>query len=357
MRIRALLLGVLLVLFALPSYAQVYYDMQAQAQSSGYRTDIYETVTASDFLRAPAMGFQRLAFTQGSTFAATVYACDTRTYDASTCTSVATLSATNQDISVTTGRMWLIVDVTTAETAGSVSYLTVRSHSTQHSSGGGAVEVLVGNVGAVADTANPNDADNDQSFSTAVACSDRCFFQASTTYGGGWWSWTGSAWSALNEQVLWDKRIESVNANWRSATQVAAGCIGPDQNGFEDSVSIGCSDHEGSFAMARSTFLTRWIFVPNQASVTNYSCEVRVISENPGTDDTSDATFVAGSSFIIGEAAFAESAQVDSPINTLVSAGDIWFALRDGGVCVGTGCTCELGHVDGRLFLLGIPVS
>ena len=134
--LRSIGLAALLMVGASSASAQVYYDMTQMSGQSGYRSEIYETVTTADFLRAPAMGFQRLAFTLGSAFAATVYACDTKTYVVATCTSIATLSATNQSIEVTTGRMWLIVDVTTAETSGNTSYLTIRSHSTEHSSGG-----------------------------------------------------------------------------------------------------------------------------------------------------------------------------------------------------------------------------
>lgn len=135
-------LAFLLMLFATSASAQVYYEMPKMANQSGYRSQISETVTTADFLRAPANGVQRLAFTQGSAFTATVYACETKSpadpATAGTCTSVATLSATNPSLSITTGRAWLIVDVTAAETTGNVSYLTIRSHSTQQFSGGGA---------------------------------------------------------------------------------------------------------------------------------------------------------------------------------------------------------------------------
>lgn len=133
-------LAALLTVGAFSASAQVYYDMMELSGQSGYQSTIYETVTTADFLRAPANGVQRLAFTKGSAFTATVYACETKTYAAGTCTNVVTLSATDPSIKVTTGRMWLIVDVTAAETAGNVSYLTIRSHSTQQLSedaGGG----------------------------------------------------------------------------------------------------------------------------------------------------------------------------------------------------------------------------
>jgi hypothetical protein len=150
--LRSIGLAALLMVGASSASAQVYYDMVQMSGQSGYRSEIYETVTTADFLRAPANGVQRLAFTKGSAFAATVYACETKTYAAGTCTSVATLSATNTSILVTTGRAWLIVDVTAAETAGNVSYLTIRSHSTQQLSGGGAQEVFnVSDYGVVAD--------------------------------------------------------------------------------------------------------------------------------------------------------------------------------------------------------------
>ena len=135
-------LAALLMVGASSASAQVYYDMMELSGQSGYQSTIYETVTTADFLRAPANGVQRLAFTRGSAFTATVYACETKKYNASTCTSVSTLSATNQSIEITTGRMWLIVDVTAAETAGNVSYLTIRSHPTQQVAGGGSEQIF-----------------------------------------------------------------------------------------------------------------------------------------------------------------------------------------------------------------------
>ena len=146
-------LAALLMVGASLASAQVYYDMMELSGQSGYQSTIYETVTTADFLRAPANGVQRLAFTRGSAFTATVYACETKKYNASTCTSVSTLSSTNQRIEITTGRMWLIVDVTAAETAGNVSYLTIRSHPTQQLSGGGGDQKVfnVLDYGVVAD--------------------------------------------------------------------------------------------------------------------------------------------------------------------------------------------------------------
>ena len=65
-------LAALLMVGASSASAQVYYDMMELSGQSGYQSTIYETVTTADFLRAPANGVQRLAFTRGSAFTATV---------------------------------------------------------------------------------------------------------------------------------------------------------------------------------------------------------------------------------------------------------------------------------------------
>jgi hypothetical protein len=98
------------------------------SSNSGYRSELFETVTASDYLRAPAFGFMRFAFTQGSTFEAVVYACETKTFAAGTCTALATLDTTTADLPLKTGRPYIVIDVTTAETAGFVSYISFRGH-------------------------------------------------------------------------------------------------------------------------------------------------------------------------------------------------------------------------------------
>ena len=170
--LRSIGLAALLMVGASSASAQVYYDMTQMTSQSGYRSEIYETVTTADFLRAPANGVQRLAFTRGSAFTATVYACETKSpavpATAATCTSVATLSATNPSILVTTGRAWLIVDVTAAETAGNVSYLTIRSHSTQQLSGGSGSTVDTDGDGLFEYMKFPSDYDGDGT--VAIVC-------------------------------------------------------------------------------------------------------------------------------------------------------------------------------------------
>ena len=366
--LRSIGLAALLMVCASSASAQVYYDMTQMTSQSGYRSEIYETVTTADFLRAPANGVQRLAFTRGSAFTATVYACETKTYAAGTCTSVATLSATNPSISITTGRAWLIVDVTAAETAGNVSYLTIRSHSTQHSSSG-AVEVLIGNVGDVADTANPNDAANNQSFSSAVGCSDRCFFQASTTYGGGWWSWTGSAWSALNETQVWRHRFQGGRANWVTNTWDYEACIQNGNGGADDDDPVVCDIKEGSIGFGRKFFLTRWIFVPSDDSTTTSSCDIRILDGSSGpapatvggppTGDATDANAITGTTWTVGgDVLLTEGSVHQFPINVSVTGGEKYVQFRNGGggsICpAGASCSCQ-AFVDGDFQLLGVP--
>lgn len=126
----------ILSVFMAGSTNAAYYDMTAMTKDSGYRSVIYETVTASDYLRAPAFGFMRFSFTKGNSFAATVYACETKEYAAGTCTSLSTLSATDTDIELTTGLPWIVIDVTTAEDAGYVSYIGYRGSVTSAGSSG-----------------------------------------------------------------------------------------------------------------------------------------------------------------------------------------------------------------------------
>lgn len=132
----ALLVVALAMLVGLPASA-VTYDMQSLKGESGFRIEIKSTITTADFIVSPAFGFQRVAFTKGSAFEATAYACETRTYVAAQCASVATLNATNSDIEIKTGRPWIVYDVTAAETGANLSYITSRGHVTSHGNSGG----------------------------------------------------------------------------------------------------------------------------------------------------------------------------------------------------------------------------
>lgn len=139
MRVLFAILAALLV--AGPAWSAYFDGLTAQG-NSGFSWVVYETVADTDYLRAPARAFNRLGFTQGSTFEATVYACHTKEYAAGTCESVATLDADVNYVDIKTGRPWLIIDVTTAETAGSVSYITIQSNFQNAGAGGGSGGVV-----------------------------------------------------------------------------------------------------------------------------------------------------------------------------------------------------------------------
>ena len=128
------ILAVLLV--AGPAWS-AYFDMTELPGRSGAKYIITSAVTTSDYIRIESRGFMRIAFTKGSAFTATAFACETKEYAADTCTSVATLSATNTKIDVTTGRQWLLFDVTAAETGSNTSYITIQSNYQNAGMGGG----------------------------------------------------------------------------------------------------------------------------------------------------------------------------------------------------------------------------
>lgn len=136
MRRLFVLLAAMAIAWASPAWS-ANYDMKTLAGARGHFSIVYETVTTDDFLIAPAYSFQRMAFTQGSTLEIEVFACDTKGYAAATCESLGAVTATTNNLELKTGRQWLVIDVTTAETAGSVSYITIQSNPQNAGAGGG----------------------------------------------------------------------------------------------------------------------------------------------------------------------------------------------------------------------------
>lgn len=128
------LLPLFVLLWALPSSA-AYYTMIESDHGVSYV--VTSLITTNDYLRTPARGFMRMSVTQGSSLEFTIYACETKEYSASTCTSKGAISASSDKIDIKTGRPWLILDVTTAETAGSVSYLHIQRNRQNAGMGGG----------------------------------------------------------------------------------------------------------------------------------------------------------------------------------------------------------------------------
>ena len=346
--LRSIGLAALLMVGASSASAQVYYDMTQMTSQSGYRSEIYETVTTADFLRAPAMGIQRLAFTRGSAFTATVYACETKTpavpATAGTCTSVATLSATNPSIEITTGRAWLIVDVTAAETAGNVSYLTIRSHSTEHASGGKIIRNLADNI------PNPNDSNNDLVFDDPVLCSASwCFFQSSMIYGGGWWSWTGNGWGSMNEQVLLMNVIEGPGvpvgadynpashcANIRSADNIAASEYGS------------CLNNKRHFRYDRPVFITQMCASSAANLSGTRSAGIRLAH--------TDGTVVLGTlNLPASNAVIAPLTPVCINVNARVSKLEMNVLVGQSPFCAtGTGCVFDGNVADVQFEIYGV---
>lgn len=165
---KRLLLAILAVLLGAAPASAAYFDMQAGAFNASFRYVATSSLTTSDYLVAPARGFNRMAFTKGSAFAATVYACETNTYVAASCTSVTTLSASDTDIEVKTGRPWFVIDVTTAETGSNVSYITIKSNPQEASGGGGGSVTADADGDGLYESAMLWDADGDGS--TEVVC-------------------------------------------------------------------------------------------------------------------------------------------------------------------------------------------
>lgn len=133
------------LLGAAPATA-AYYDMiESQAGASLVVTS---TITTSDYIRTPARGFMRMSSTKGSTLVYTIYVCDTKEYVAASCTSKGSVSATDDVIDIETGRNWLILDVTTAETAGSPSFISVQRNLQNAGIGGGGSVSAAGLDGA-----------------------------------------------------------------------------------------------------------------------------------------------------------------------------------------------------------------
>lgn len=295
-----------------------------------------------------------LDFEFGSAFDGTLYACDAGDSDGdgtltdeAGCTSLVdldTADVTKDPLKAKKPGYFLEID-----TAGTAT-LTIKG--TWDQVVGGAIDVFVGGSGDVADVANPNDTDGDHTYDNAVACSGQCFFQSSSTYGGGWWAYTGSAWSPMNELPVFWHRFESVSANWNSATWGSNACIFSGTGVGDDDAAASCADAEAAMPVGIPYLFTRWAFVPAQASEDTTACEIRILTDNA-------ETALSGSEFNVGETAYADLTPIYSTINATHSGGEMYWQFRDGGTCVsGTGATCDCdgGNVDGGFVLYGIPI-
>lgn len=214
--VKRFLLAVLLALLVAVPASAAYIDM-AQSKA-GAAIVVDSSVTTSDYIRTPARGFQRLSFTLGSAFAATVYTCETSTYSGTTCSSAATLSTTNPKIDIKTGRRWLVIDVTTAETGTNLSYISIQSNpDNAGAGGGGGVEVVT-----QADLANPGSQDVIYQVTDATDTSD-C---ATGTPGSAtaFCGWNGSAYVAVGVAAtgLTNPLAANLDANNKSISNMLA---------------------------------------------------------------------------------------------------------------------------------------
>lgn len=162
-RWKRLILGLMAVLLVAGPAWSANFEMLAKRDRAGYSMAITSTVTTSDYIVANAQGMNLISFTKGSTLALTVYACETNVYAAGTCgTAKTTLSATTDEVRVYTAKPYLIFDVTTAETAGSTSYLSIASNPQNAGLGAGGAPADTDNDGLY-DVAQLWDADGDGS--------------------------------------------------------------------------------------------------------------------------------------------------------------------------------------------------
>lgn len=155
MRLLFVLLATMAIAWA-GSASAATYKMKTLEGNRGHFSIVYETVTTSDYLVAPAYSFQRLSFTQGSTLEFEVFACDTAEYDSSTCESLGAVSAGTNNLELKTGHQFLVIDITTAETAGYVSYITIQSNPQNAGAGGGSGGGVVGSGTLAEMNAYPN---------------------------------------------------------------------------------------------------------------------------------------------------------------------------------------------------------
>lgn len=144
--VKRILLAILAVLIgAAPASAVTYRDM---AESTARLTYVVTSAdTTADFIRAPAYRTQLVSITKASAFVTEIFACSTKEYDAATCESKGAISASDDEIEITTGKSWLIFDVTTAETGSNKSYIEIQRNR-ENAGGGGSGSV----DGAVANT-------------------------------------------------------------------------------------------------------------------------------------------------------------------------------------------------------------
>lgn len=131
---------VLLAMFAASgAYAQANsLGSTVQKRSDGYTVDLPSYKAAGTYLIGPAFPKAVIGFDLGSAFAGTLYACETTTYAAGTCTAFGTaIDADINSAEFNTTRRYYLLTITTPETGSNVSRLTIFG--TFNLGGGGGV--------------------------------------------------------------------------------------------------------------------------------------------------------------------------------------------------------------------------
>jgi hypothetical protein len=224
------------------------------------------------------------------------------------------------------------------------------------------VNILVGDVGGVADTQNPNDSDEDGVFDDPIICADKCFFKAQEDKGGSWWSAvetdgaTDTVWSPQNEERMAHFTFEPVTSTagaWTSDAWDTGGCIVPSRAVTDRDAVTACAGPSYSLQYFGRAFLTRMVWVASEANTNGVSCDLRM-AEYGGT------VAVANTTLTIGLTVLAPEDLLMQYVGTEIVEGVYNFQARNGGG--GTGCvdgaTCEcVSGVAGVAQFYGIPMQ
>src|SRR5690606_16210938 len=105
---------------------------------AGYEVRLTSANAAGTYVIGESFPKAVVGFDLGSEFVGTLYACETTTYSAATCTAFSTaLSADFQSVTFDSTRRWYLLTISTAESGANVSYLRIFGGYDVSSSGGG----------------------------------------------------------------------------------------------------------------------------------------------------------------------------------------------------------------------------
>jgi hypothetical protein len=106
--------------------------------SAGYVVALNSTMAAGNYVIGEAFPKGMVGFERGSAFVGTLYACETPTYAAATCTAhTGTLDTDRQNGSFNTTRGWYVLTITTPESGTNISYLRIYGGYELGGGGGG----------------------------------------------------------------------------------------------------------------------------------------------------------------------------------------------------------------------------